>query len=67
MGSRPPWPVWARKGCAGCPANDTGLQQPLALLAQAVKVPVKLTVEGSTTVTSCAPPPVSATRFGSMP
>jgi hypothetical protein len=39
----------------------------LAVRAQAVKVPSKLDGDGSTTVTSCAPPPVSATWFGSMP
>lgn len=67
MGSRPPWPVWARKGCAGWPANDTGVQQPPADFAQAVKTAHLLARDRATTVTSCAPLPVSATWFGSMP
>jgi hypothetical protein len=38
----------------------------LAALAQAVKVAARLAAAGAMTVTSWAPPPVSATRFGLM-
>jgi hypothetical protein len=65
-GNNPPYPVSARHGPAGWPGNETGRQH-APTFVHITKDPAKLRPDGATTVTSCDPPPVLPTAFGSIP